>query len=137
MHKLHHERRNFHRVQFHSPVQLSCGDHTLTATMLDLSLHGALLQLPADAQGLSIPTNTPCSVHIHLTEQAIIHFQALTIRQDNATLALETANMDLDSIQHLKRLVELNLGAPELLERDMKALLAHHRENHGETLPEA
>jgi hypothetical protein len=31
-------------------------------------------------------------------------------------------HIDIDSITHLRRLVELNLGDPELLERELSAL---------------
>jgi hypothetical protein len=32
--------------------------------------------------------------------------------------------LDIDSATHLRRLVELNLGRPDLLERELSALLA-------------
>ena len=32
--------------------------------------------------------------------------------------------IDLDSVTHLRRFVELNLGNPELLERELSALLS-------------
>jgi hypothetical protein len=37
---------------------------------------------------------------------------------------LDCHNIDLDSVTHLRRLVEFNLGSEELLERELSALLS-------------
>ncbi|MCG8610315.1 MAG: hypothetical protein MI864_07240, partial [Pseudomonadales bacterium] len=34
--------------------------------------------------------------------------------------------IDLDSITHLKRLIELNVGDPSLIERELSALIDAH-----------
>jgi hypothetical protein len=42
--------------------------------------------------------------------------------QQNDELGVRCVDIDLDSITHLRRLVELNLGETELLERELSAL---------------
>ena len=42
--------------------------------------------------------------------------------RENDELGLNCKDIDVDSITHLRRLVELNLGDPELLERELSAL---------------
>ncbi len=41
---------------------------------------------------------------------------------ENGELGLRCEDIDVDSITCLRRLVELNLGEPELLERELSAL---------------
>lgn len=41
-------------------------------------------------------------------------------------LGFECQHIDLDSISHLRRLVELNLGDEELLERELALLVSAH-----------
>jgi hypothetical protein len=42
---------------------------------------------------------------------------------DGRHIGLRCSSIDLDSITHLRRLVELNAGDPALLERELTALL--------------
>jgi hypothetical protein len=39
-------------------------------------------------------------------------------------VGVQCGSIDLESITHLRRLVEMNLGGGSLLERELKALLA-------------
>jgi hypothetical protein len=39
-------------------------------------------------------------------------------------VGLRCDRLDVDSMSHLRRLVELNLGDPALLERDLQSLIA-------------
>lgn len=43
--------------------------------------------------------------------------------QKDGLLGLQCREIDLDSITHLRRLIELNLGSSELLERELGALV--------------
>ena len=42
--------------------------------------------------------------------------------EENKELGLKCKDIDVDSITHLRRLIELNLGDPDLLERELSAL---------------
>ena len=42
---------------------------------------------------------------------------------DGANVGLRCDNIDLDSITHLRRLVELNVGDHNILERDLASLI--------------
>lgn len=46
-------------------------------------------------------------------------------------LGFECQHIDLDSISHLRRLVELNLGDEELLERELALLVSAHDDRGG------
>ena len=115
------ERRKYNRVSFKSPATLTAEKFQVDCKVVDLSIHGALVQLltPVDIEPpqtfhLNIPLDND-GEHI-LMELKLTH-------QENDQLGLECIHIDLDSITHLRRLVELNLGDSELLERDFQALV--------------
>ncbi|MFP4160718.1 MAG: PilZ domain-containing protein [Ectothiorhodospira sp.] len=115
-------RRHFHRVRFDGIATLSfeSGDE-IPAELVDLSLQGALVRtqtpLPEayrEAYGyLRVPLNP--EFHILLMVQVV--------RLEGRDLGLRVTQMDLESAQHLRRIVELNLGDAELLNRDLAALV--------------
>ncbi|EEX38264.1 hypothetical protein VIB_000209 [Vibrio metschnikovii CIP 69.14] len=45
------------------------------------------------------------------------------MRQNERILHIKIVHIDLESIAHLKRLVELNIGDDELLHRDLEHLV--------------
>lgn len=53
----------------------------------------------------------------------MIRMDASAVHIDDGMINFICEHIDLDSITHLKRLVELNLGDPELLHRELSALL--------------
>ena len=62
-------------------------------------------------------------LHQQLIGSALLFVMlALASAEQNDELGLRCVDIDLDSITHLRRLVELNLGETELLERELSAL---------------
>ena len=121
-HAMPHERRNFTRVLFDAPALLTTGNGTLEVHVLDLSLKGALIEVPA---GLALPCGAPCQLMVPLaaTEKHIA-MSAEVAHVGGLHLGLLCRSLDLDSVTHLRRLIELQLGDPALLERDLSALIA-------------
>ena len=58
------ERRHFSRIAFAGPAHLVTVEQRLPVQVLDLSLKGALLKLPATADGLQ--PGSPCLLKVHL-----------------------------------------------------------------------
>ena len=48
------------------------------------------------------------------------------VHHNNGYTGLRCDSIDLDSVTHLRRLIELQLGDPALLERDLAELSAAH-----------
>lgn len=116
------ERRKHSRIAFHAPATLVFPDRTLETVVLDLSLKGALVRLPA---GTSATDDALCKLHVRLSEtHAEITMEARVTHVEGRYAGLLCLAIDLDSITHLRRLVELNLGDPALLERELSALIA-------------
>ena len=115
------ERRHYSRIAFHSPAQLVFTDSRCSVVVLDLSLKGALVQLPANTP---IKQDATCILHVTLSEmddQISMETRVSHIEGQNAGLICQ--NIDIDSVTHLRRLVELNIGNPDLLERELSAMI--------------
>jgi hypothetical protein len=115
------DRRQFWRATFRSPVHLVDKRGTVPAELIDISLKGALIKVPPEWQG-RIQDN--CQLKLKLTEGSAIIMRALVAHVEGRRVGLHCESIDLDSITHLRRLVELNAGDPALLERELAALIA-------------
>lgn len=115
-----HERRHFVRVSFDAPALLTTSREAFSVHVLDLSLKGALITVPVQAE---LEPGMLCQITIPLTETGnhiamsteVAHVQGLHT-------GLLCRGIDLDSVTHLRRLIELQLGDPALLERDLGEL---------------
>ena len=115
-----HERRHFVRVSFDAPALLTTSPDAFSVHVLDLSLKGALIMAPAEA---ALEAGMLCQITIPLAETGnhiamsteVAHVQGLHT-------GLLCRGIDLDSVTHLRRLIELQLGDPALLERDLGEL---------------
>ncbi|WMC09976.1 PilZ domain-containing protein [Oceanimonas pelagia] len=114
------ERRAFCRIDFRADARLTdAAGRQWPARVRDLSLHGALLVVndwpgqDGDALSLRIP----------LEDGSAIRMTGRQRHHEGADVGLECAHLDLDSATHLRRLVELNLGDEQLLQRQFEQLL--------------
>ncbi|UCU97570.1 PilZ domain-containing protein [Acidovorax radicis] len=115
-----HERRHFVRVSFDAPALLTTSNDAFSVHVLDLSLKGALIMAPPEA---ALEAGMLCQITIPLAETGnhiamsteVAHVQGLHT-------GLLCRGIDLDSVTHLRKLIELQLGDPALLERDLGEL---------------
>jgi 7-cyano-7-deazaguanine synthase len=114
------ERRKYSRVAFRTPAMLILPDRTLAANVLDLSLKGALVCLPA---GTAVADQACCALRVRLDETSEITMDTRIVHVEGRHAGLLCLSMDLASATHLRRLVELNLGAPDLLDRELSAMI--------------
>lgn len=113
-----HQRR-FSRIPFDVSATLKDEHHSWETDLLDISLHGALIKTPEAFDA----TAAQCyQLAVHLEGGPDIRMDVEVAHQENDELGLNCKDIDVDSITHLRRLVELNLGDPELLERELSAL---------------
>jgi hypothetical protein len=114
------KRRFFWRAAFHSAARLVTPDGEFEARLIDISLKGALLETPDTWQG---QRGVKCQLFLTLAEDAQITMWCTTMHVDGHKVGLRCDNIDLDSITHLRRLVELNVGDHNILERDLASLI--------------
>jgi hypothetical protein len=114
------DRRQFWRAHFHSPVQLALQGHVGEGDLYDISLKGALVKVPPDWPGKS---GGRCQLRLNLAANMTISMSTTITHVAGRRVGLHCDNIDLDSVTHLRRLVELNAGDPNLLDRELSALL--------------
>lgn len=115
------EKRQFSRVAFNAFVRVMAENGEWESQLLDISLRGALIARPDGWQGQAgEPHALTVILSDHLSE---IHMDAKLVHETDQVLGFRCNHIDLDSMSHLKRLVELNLGDEELLYRELSALL--------------
>lgn len=115
-----HERRHFIRVNFNAPAKLTTAGGVYTVVVHDLSLKGALVDLPP---GVDLSQGTACELSITLTPSS--HHIVMSVevaRGHGLHTGLFCKSIDLDSATHLRRLIEWQLGDAALLERDLAQL---------------
>lgn len=117
------EQRRFQRILYDAKLQIEFSRRTLTAHLIDLSLHGCLIEFE---NGLpdELESDRTYPIHIRLNEETKISiFATLAHLRSENLAAFVFQEMELESITALRRLVELNLGDSALLERDMRSLV--------------
>ncbi len=116
----HDERRRFKRVSFDAKTQISQGDHSWSVKLIDLSLRGALIQRPSD---WTADPGKHFLIKIHLTDLIEVRMDAELRHQEHDHLGFACLHIGLEDIGHLRRIIELNLGDMEELERELGALV--------------
>ncbi len=115
------ERRRFSRVSVERPAIFTAGSATCMAEVVDVSLQGALVALPP---AFVAGPGTPCMLIIRLDgAEAVIQLEGEVVHRSGPRAGIRCTSMDLESVGHLRRMVELNLGDEELLHRELAALI--------------
>ncbi|MBF0266394.1 MAG: PilZ domain-containing protein [Gammaproteobacteria bacterium] len=117
-----HESRNFGRIHFDCLVKFEFDDSRLDCELVDISLKGALLH---NCTGATPKNDTPCKLIIFLSEDHAIKIEmkGVVAHKNSNKIGILCNHIDLDSMTHLKRLVEVNIGQPELLDRELSKLV--------------
>ncbi len=115
------ERRHFSRISFHRPADLDVRIAQGTCEVLDVSLKGALVEVPF---GFPAHVGQPCTLAIHLDAgESQIRMEGEIVHREGTQAGIRCVEIDLDSISHLRRLVELNVGDEDVLLRELSALV--------------
>jgi hypothetical protein len=115
------ERRHFSRIAFHRPAELDLRVERDTCEVLDVSLKGALVEVPV---GSRARVGRECVLKIRLDAgDAVIEMAGEIAHREGNQVGVRCREIDLDSIAHLRRLVELNVGDDELLRRELAELI--------------
>ena len=114
-------RRQFSRINFQTEARLFVADGEYPVEVDDLSLKGALIR---PEKPLTLHHGSPCSLIVRLDEMGTtIRMEASIAHHAEGVYGLACRGIDLDSVTHLRRLVELNLGDTESLERELSLLV--------------
>lgn len=116
-----HERRSFHRIPFEAAAELVQNGQSWPIEIHDLSLKGLLADKPEHWETAN--PNEPFMAMLTLGTDVEVSMQVTLAHAYADKLGFKCQLIDIDSMTHLRRLVELNLGSSALLERDLIALI--------------
>lgn len=114
------ERRRFSRIPFDATAHVVSANGSWYTKLLDVSLKGALVSRP---RGWVAEIGEHFLLELVLEDSDVVISMKVTISHINEQhVGFCCLHIGLDSITHLRRLVELNLGDEGLLERELAAL---------------
>ncbi len=113
------KQRRFQRIPFDGQARLYSSVAMWETSVIDLSLRGALIKKPASWEGKK---GMNLRLELRLPAMVIISMGVTAANVTDESIGLRVERMDFDSFSHLKRMVELNLGEAELLNRELSAL---------------
>lgn len=114
--------RRFTRLPAASRARLTLPDIDIDGELQDISLKGALMLCVSQA----VPEQHlghAATLTILLNEgEVVLTFAVRIAHLEDHFAGIEFLEMDLDTKSHLRRLVELNLGSDETLQRELGML---------------
>jgi hypothetical protein len=124
-----HDRRTFSRVPFTAKVAIVGERSHWIAELIDISMKGVLLVRPVEWPGqlgkgyqLKIPLGD---------NKIVITMDASLAHSSHECLGFCCEHIDLDSMTHLRRLLELNIGDEERINHELSALIFMHNNPSG------
>lgn len=121
------ERRRFARFTMERTAWLEAGHQRQPCRLIDISLRGALAEVRNDWRP---EPGTRVTLHVALDDEdsCVIEMRGDVAHLASGRIGIHAAEMDLDSSTNLRRLVEMNLGDRDALERELQSML-HDVEN--------
>ncbi|MCP4433146.1 MAG: PilZ domain-containing protein [Gammaproteobacteria bacterium] len=117
------DRRHYHRVAFICDALLKFPFGEIPVEVLDVSLAGALLKV---GSAKSLKEGGQGALIMRLSDEVQIRINGELIVHSDGSYAIKRKLKVSEDDYHLRRLLELNLGDTDLLERDMQTLIEEH-----------
>ena len=113
------ERREFIRVPFRTEIEIHTPARTIRSrSSLDISMNG----LRTETEGPVPEPGTPCHVRITLSleePRISITVKGLIVRAEPGTIAVHFTEVDMDSYEHLRKLILNNAKDLERAEQEI------------------
>ena len=114
--------RLYFRSVFETPARLNLAGHMREVRLMDISLQGALVEAPPGTQAA---VGTRGRLRLSLLPTLFIAMDIAVARVDGHCVGLRYVHIDLDSMTHLRQLIERNSRDPHMLGRDLARLIGH------------
>lgn len=117
------KQRRFTRIPFRVPAELEIEGERYPCSLVNVSLKGALVEL---TQGAAPSTGASCAVTIDLDpgSGARIRMDGDVAHQRGKLVGIRCDELDLESVQHLRRILEFNVGDESVVLRELGELVA-------------
>lgn len=113
--------RRFQRVHFEAEVEVAFDGQSVQCDLVDIALKGALLEAREE---LPLTLGGICNLAINLPGTTIaLDFQAQLVHREERHYGFKFLSEDLETMTHLRKLVELNTGDPESVRHELMAWL--------------
>ncbi|HKL27093.1 MAG TPA: PilZ domain-containing protein [Desulfuromonadales bacterium] len=112
--------RRFQRVPFQAETSIATDDSAWQCTLLNIALKGALVE----SDRLLIEPGTICQVSVRLPETDILlNFRARLLHRQANRFGFKFIDIDLQTLTHLRKLIELNTGDGDGIRDELMAWL--------------
>lgn len=112
--------RLFSRVPFFAQVSLHLPGHELKVDLLDIALKGALVRVAA---GAVVSLNEKCRLVLPLADgDESIEMSGKVVHLEGGHVGMTCEDIELQSLTRLRRLLELNTGDADLMDRELSLL---------------
>jgi len=113
-------RRQFTRILFSIKAEIEIEKNMYHVSIHDISLNGALITVIESDQSLKGKQGT---LHFLLSDdESEVNMNITVVHEEANETGLQCNAIDIDSVTHLRRLVELNLGNNEQLNKELSQL---------------
>jgi hypothetical protein len=113
-------RRQFTRILFSIKAEIEIEKNIYHVSIHDISLNGALITVIESQQSLKGKQGT---LHFLLSDdESEVNMNITVVHEKANETGLQCNAIDIDSVTHLRRLVELNLGNNEQLNKELSQL---------------
>lgn len=114
------DHRRFIRIPFNADVQLQLRDETFKVHLVDIALKGALVQCDT-AHAFAL--HEKCRLVLPLADDGDgVEMVGKIVHLDTQLVGIECQEIDLTSLTRLRRLIELNTGNADLMDRELSSL---------------
>jgi hypothetical protein len=114
--------RRFRRIPFEAIVTIRTDQGNISGELLDVALKGALIGTDAP---VDLPLESECDLNISIPDSPIkLDFKARLIHQEGNHSGFLFTSEDLDTLTHLRKLIELNTGDVEATRSELMTWLS-------------
>jgi c-di-GMP-binding flagellar brake protein YcgR len=111
------ERRNFQRVPFATEAEINCNTKKYHGKLIDISLQGALIHGKGT---IPLEKGNICALSIRLLDSEItLQFDVNLVHLEENKFGFRFIGEDTETMIHLRRLLELNIGSSEAIDKEI------------------
>lgn len=111
--------RQYARIPFHADVMLYVHGERIKVQLVDIALKGALVQTEAPH---TLALHDTCRLELPLAGSEGVAMSGKIVHLDQLHIGIACHSMDLGSLTQLRRLIELNTGDTEMMDRELSHL---------------
>lgn len=120
------EKRHYERVNFVEKAQVHCSGNSYPCMVIDISLKGCLLEFAQENFEKLCPDQR-YEIVLQLEGSDIkLSFEAEKTHSHLRTMGFQFKSMNAESMTHLRRLLELNTGDPEEIDRELHYMMKQY-----------